>query len=134
MRITPPKSPHELRKFGLVMTVPLALIGGVLLWKGRMLAAWILLGLGLFFLLSGLLFPRLLGPIEKAWMWLAEIIGAVMTRVILTIVFYLVLTPIGLFMRLRGRDLLKMKLDPNADSYWEPVDPEGPATRPDKPY
>lgn len=117
-----------------MMTVPLALIGGVLLWRGRIPVGSVLVGLGAFFLLSGLLFPRVLGPVEKAWMRLAEVIGAVMTRVILTVVYIVVMTPTGLFMRLRRRDLLKMKFDPEADSYWIPTEPDGPASRPEKPY
>ena len=95
---------RELRKFGLVMAAPLTLIGGVLLWRGRT-TGMILLGLaGLFLLLAGVA-PRALAPVERYWMAFAEKLGAVMTRVILTLTFYLVITPIGLLLRLMGGTL-----------------------------
>ena len=130
---TTPKTRSELRKFGLVMTVPLALIAGYLWWAGS--SAWpYLAGAGAFFLLSGLLLPQILRPIEVAWMKLAEVLSAVMTRVILTLAYFLVMTPFGIVLRLMGKDLLKLKIEPERDSYWLPVEVDGPGTRPDKPY
>jgi len=57
-----------------------------------------------------------------------------MTRVILSLTFYLVLTPMGLIMKIFGRDPLNRRFDESAKSYWVPVDPDGPTSRPDKPY
>lgn len=128
-----PKSTKELRKFGLVMTVPFAIIGGLMMWRGKALAPYFL-ALGGFFLVSGLLIPTILRPIEKAWMKFAEVLSVIMTRVILTLTFFLVITPLGLLMRMMGKDLLKMKRDPQAASYWVPVASDGPCSRPDKPY
>ena len=127
------KSKKELRKFGFVMTIPLALIGGFLFWKEKATAPYLLV-LAAFFLISGLLFPSILRPIEKIWMKIAELISAVMTRVILALTFYLVITPMGLILRLIGKDLLEIKFDQKKDSYWVPVEEEGPCSRPDKPY
>ena len=124
---------RELRKFGLVMAAPLTLIGGVLLWRGRT-AGMILLGLaGLFLLLAGVA-PRALAPVERYWMAFAERLGAVMTRVILTLTFYLVITPIGLLLRVMGKDLLHLRDDRDRESFWEPAEPGGPAERPERPY
>jgi hypothetical protein len=65
----------------------------------------------------------------------AELIGAVMTRVILVVAYYLVITPIGLLLRLLGKDLLDIgTAGGDRDSYWRRVEEDGPATRPDKPY
>ncbi len=133
MKKEEPKSKKELRKFGLVMTIPLALIGGYLLWRGRALTLYLLI-LAAFFLISGLLFPSILRPVERIWMKIAEIISAVMTRVILTLTFYLVITPIGLILRFMGKDLLGKKSEPNRKSYWVPVEEDGPCNRPGKPY
>lgn len=130
---TKQKTTKELRKFGFVMAVPLALIGGYLWWKGRGAYPYVL-GVSGFFLLSGLLVPRLLGPIEWAWMKFAEVLGAVMTRVILTVAFFVVITPFGLLLRLLGKDLLGLRLDRGAPSYWVSVEADGPCSRPDKPY
>lgn len=127
------KSKKELRKFGFVMTVPLAIIGGFFFWKGKPAAPYFLI-LAAFFLISGLFFPSILKPIEKIWMKIAELISAVMTRVILFLTFYLVITPVGLILKLMGKDLLEIKFDPDKESYWVPVEKDGPCSRPEKPY
>ena len=127
------KTTKELRKFGLVMTVPLALIGGYLWWKDNQTFLYLFSAAG-FFLSTGLLVPQVLRPVEKAWMWFAEILGAIMTRVILTLAFLLVMLPMGLLLKLIGKDLLDLKMDPGRTSYWVPVEEDGPATRPGKPY
>ena len=127
------KSPRALRKFGLVMTVPLLILGALLWWKGKPAAPY-LLALAGFFLIIALVLPRILQPIEWVWMKLAHILSAIMTRVILTLTFYLVITPLGLAMRLLGKDLLHLKFEQNRQSYWVPVEPDGPQSRPDKPY
>lgn len=109
------------------------LIGTVLLLYDR--PAWpYILAVAAFFLGCGLLFPRLLIPVEWLWMKLAFILGYIMTRIILTVAFYLVITPIGLLRQLFGKDPLKLKLDKKVESYWTPVDPEGPVNRPEKMY
>ncbi len=115
------------------MVVPLAIIGGVLLWKGKFLAPYVLI-LSALFLIFGLFFPKLLAPVEKIWMKFAEILSVIMTRVILTLTFYLVITPLGLLVRLLGKDLLQKKFEQEVKTYWVPVDSNGPCSRPDKPY
>lgn len=88
----------------------------------------------LLFLLTALLLPMVLAPVEKVWMWFAGILGFIMTNVLLTLVFFLGVTPTGLLMRLSGRDPMHRKFDKNADSYWIDVSDHGPGARPDKPY
>ncbi len=111
-------SGRQLRKFALAMAVPLALIGGLLLWRQSSYYWCFFLASGLF-LCPGLLVPALLLPLHKAWMSLAIIMGFVMTRLILLILFFLVLTPIALLLRLLRKDLLDLKFDRNsARSYW----------------
>ncbi len=127
------KSNKELRKFALVMTIAFAIIGSIAFWQGRNGAPY-LLYISAFFLVSGGLFPRLLIPIEWAWMKLAHYMSIVMTFIILTLTFYLMIAPLGLMMRLFGKDLLSLKFEPNRKSYWIKVDPDGPASRYDKPY
>jgi len=127
------KNKKELRKFGIVMTIPLGIIGGILFWRGQSAANYFLI-IAALFLISGLLLPKTLSPIERIWMKIAEIISMVMTRVILILTFYLVITPVGLLLRLMGKDLLQMKFEPDRESYWENVEEGGPCSRPDKPY
>ena len=127
------KSDSELRRFSLIMALGFGVVGGLLIWRGRTAGPYLAALAGLF-LLSGLVWPRALAPIERTWMAFSRILSVIMTYVILTIMFFLVITPIGLLLRLAGKDLLEMRLDRKKDSYWVPVDPEGPCSRPDKPY
>jgi hypothetical protein len=124
---------RELRKFGITMACAFAIFGGLFLWRAKPVWPYLFVLAG-FFLICGLLLPRVLAPIEWAWMKFASFIGQIMTRVILSITFYLVVTPIGLMMKMFGKNSLNRKFDKTAKSYWVPVDPDGPTSRPDKPY
>ena len=107
----------ELRNFGIIVGIVLGLLGGVLSWRGRGYYFYFyILSIAFFFL--SFIPPFLLKPIHKIWMTLAVLLGWFMTRVILSILFYLVITPIGLLLRLFGKDVLDLKFDRNADSYW----------------
>ena len=131
--LPPPKPKPELRKFGFIMTVPLLLLAAWSWWKGG--AAWpYLVGAAGVLAVLALAAPVLLRWPERLWMGFAEVLGYVMTRVILTGAFFLAILPIGLVLRLTGKDLLALRLDPGRASYWEPVEEDGPATRPGKPY
>jgi len=133
VRTDRPKTDAELRKFGLVMAGPLALLAGVTWWREK--AAWpYLAGAALVFLLLGLVAPRSLRVVEKLWMKLAVVMGTVMTYVILILTFFLVFTPMGLVMRALGRRPLPLGFDRQATSYWEPIEAESPYHRAEKPY
>lgn len=133
MQKEPPKTKKELRKFGLIMAFPLFVITGILYWRQKPAMLYFLAVAG-FFLLSGLFLPKILAPIEKIWMRIAEFLSIIMTKVILTSTFYVVITPVALFLRLIGKDVLEKKFDSNQTSYWVPVEPDGPCSRPEKPY
>lgn len=109
----------SLRKFGLVMAVALAVLGFLVFFLGshpqRAFSLW---AVGAAFLIIGLVLPIALRSIHICWMALALSLGWVMSRLILAILFYLVITPIGLIMRLFGYDPLMRKFDPNAQTYW----------------
>jgi hypothetical protein len=111
----------RLRKFGLTMAAAFAVISLVIFLRGRH-SAMPLSAVSLFFLLIGLSFPDWLKYIYIAWMKLAFVLSWVNTRVLLTLVFYLIFSPSGLVMRLLGIDLLKRRLDRSCDSYWVPLE------------
>ncbi|MCF7809682.1 hypothetical protein K9N50_01700 [bacterium] len=127
------KTNKELRKFGLVMTVPLAIIGGLLFWREKPAAPYFI-GLATFFLITGLAVPIVLLPIEKAWMALAKVLSIVVTYFLLTVTFFVMITPMALLLKLIRKDLLSLKFTSNPGTYWVKVDPDGPASRIDKPY
>lgn len=122
----------ELRKFGLVMAGALAAFTVYGLLRGR---SWWLPtgGVSFSFAFLALTFPGLLAPVEWFWMKLAGVMGFVVTHVILTVFFVLVMTPAGLLMRLAGKDPLKVRCR-DKDTCWEETEKDGPCSRPDKPY
>lgn len=111
----------DLRKFGITVGIVLGLFGGLFFWRGREFYYYFFI-LSAAFLLLGLTFPILLKPIQKVWMSLAVILGWFMTRVILCILFYLVVTPLGLVSKLVGKRFLDLKFNKESDSYWIPKD------------
>ena len=112
-----PSAEKDLRSFGRVMGIAFGILSGVLFWRHR--PSWpVFAGLSAFFFAFGFLFPRALKPVQTAWMTLALLMGWVMTRVILAIVFYLVITPIGLVIRLSGKDFMNRSFPGNEGSYW----------------
>jgi hypothetical protein len=127
------RSDGDLRRFGLVMAGALGALGGLAAWRGKNAAVVLLAGAAVFAVLAVFL-PRLLGPAERAWMALARVLSAVMTHVILTIFYFLVITPFGIVMRIAGRDPLRLRPASARESYWEPAEASGPGSRPDKPY
>jgi len=111
-------SVRELRKFAFVMGIPLALIGGFLLWRQREYC-WYFFAASGAFIGAGLLVPAVLMPLHKVWMTFSIIMAWFMTRVILFVLFFLILTPTALLLRLLGKDLLNMKFDrDSSQSYW----------------
>ena len=128
-----PKTKTELRNFGFVMAAAFLIISSIAFWKDNPIGI-VFLSISVVFAITGLIYPSMLRPLEKAWMKLAYYLSIVMTTVILSLVYYLILTPIGLVMRMLGKDLLKKKLDRSQSSYWEPVHEDGPGSRPFKPF
>lgn len=127
------KSKPELRKFGLIMTGAFAALCVLLYFRNAILLPYAA-GLSGFFLLSALIHPKLLSPIEKFWMKLASIMSYIMTRVLLTLVYSLAVVPTGLIMRLLGKKPLQLDFMKEMKTYWVDVDPEGPCSRPEKQY
>ncbi len=70
-----------------------------------------------------LFFPSLYKKFYQAWNWFTRKIGQFNTYLILSLIFYLVFTPIALILRLLGKDLLDQKFDSRASSYWHPRPP-----------
>ena len=107
----------DLRKFGVTIGLFLVILAGILFWRGRESFEIFLIS-GLVLLVLGLTIPIVLKPIYWIWMVLAVILGWIMTRVILTLLFYMVLTPIGVFGRLSGSRFLDLNWDKSENTYW----------------
>lgn len=121
-------SPKKLREFGFVVGGVFAALGVFLWWRGKPVYPYLFFP-GVFLVLTGAFFPPALKPLQKGWMTLALLLGWVMTRVLMTLLFFLAITPIGILVRITGKDLLDTKLGPQKTSYWKirPQIPHVPA-------
>src|SRR5262249_25445489 len=86
---------------------------------------WMLV-LAALFLAAGLLRPAWLHPFNRLWMMLGLVLHKIVNPIVMGLLFYGTILPTGLVMRLRGRDLLRLKREEAADSYWI-ARPPGPA-------
>ena len=109
----------QLREFGWVVGGIFLLIAAVAWYFDR---SWfdIPMWIGAPLVVLGTILPLVLKPFYLLWMGFAVVMGFVMTRVILTIFFVLVISPVGFFFKIIGRDILNRKLDREAATYWIP--------------
>lgn len=106
------------RVFGLTMGAALVVINFLVYLFGGGLNFYLLL-VAAFFLLTAMLRPEALAPLYRIWMTLALILGYFTTRLVLVVLFYFVVTPIGLVTRITGKEFLELKTDKTRDSYWK---------------
>ncbi|MDA8017087.1 MAG: SxtJ family membrane protein [Thermoanaerobaculia bacterium] len=112
-----PSGLSEWRKFGLLVGAVFLAIGAFVWWRD--VSWWVVpVVLGAPLVLLGAVFPRSLRVAYLGWMFLAVVLGFFVTRIILTVFFFLVITPVALFFKLIGRDALHRKLDREAETYW----------------
>ena len=109
-------SREKCREFGYVVGGVLALIALLLWWKGK---NWVpLTVIALCLSIPALVAPQILKPIQKVWMGFAVIMGFMMARVILALLFYLVITPFHFFAKIAGKKLLDLDFKIPGDTYW----------------
>ena len=107
----------DIKSFGITIGIIFLVIGAFLFFKEKesyqifMYIAGAFIGLGL-------IIPIILKPIYIAWMFFSVMLGWVMTRVILSLLFYFIITPIGILSRIFGKDFLALNM-PDKDSYWD---------------
>jgi len=114
------------RQFGYLFAAVFTIIAFWPLWPLHAPNIWWLAG-AVAWVAVALICPRLLAPLYKGWMKFGHVLGWINARIILGIVFFLLVTPIGLVMRLFGKDLLRMRT-PKTSTYWiardKPIDPQ----------
>ncbi len=118
-----PMADSDVRKFGVTIGIVLLLLAGFLFWKEK-LSAMYFGGAGVLFAGVTWLLPGLMRPIYRGWMAFAVVMGFVMTRVILTALFFGMFTPIALVMKLLRKDPLHERFDKQADTYWLKREPK----------
>jgi hypothetical protein len=107
----------ELRQFGLLVGAVFTVIGlWPLIFRGEPLRLWAI-GIGGLLIAFGGILPSVLAPVHKGWMWVGHILGWINTRILLSIVFYVLLTPIGLVFRLMGKDKIRQAFSESSKTY-----------------
>jgi hypothetical protein len=114
------------RGFGVVFAVVFSVIGLWPLLAGAGVRVWSLI-ISAGFLAAAFAAPRLLAPLNRLWFRFGMLLGRIVSPVVMAIIFYVTVLPTGLVMRLLGKDLLRLRVDPEAESYWIHRDPPGPA-------
>jgi hypothetical protein len=104
------------KSFGIVFFIVLLLLALWPLTKGENINFWFLF-FSTIFLILGIMNSKLLTPLNKVWAKFGEILGKIVSPIILAVVFFGIVTPIGLLLRLFRKDVLNLKLN-NKSSYW----------------
>ena len=134
-----PPTKAALRKFGVSMAIGLSVASGLLWWRGATLAQGTVIwpwtaALAALVLLAALVSPHVLAPIEKVSAAIMNAFLTGVTYVVLVLTFFFVMTPMGLLVRILRKDLLGLKFEKEKQSYWVPVEQDGPASRPFRPF
>ena len=105
------------RSFGLLFFIVfLAFAFWLLIKKGEI--NLYLISISLIFLILGLLNSKILTPLNKSWIKFGELLGRIIAPIVMGIVYFIILTPISLLVRLFGKDLIGMKFNKNLKTYW----------------
>lgn len=113
------------RSFGIVFAVAFSVISLFPLLHEGPVRVWSFVVGGVFLLLA-LAVPDVLAPLARLWLKLGLLLGKIVSPIALGIVFYGVVTPIGLVMKMLGKDILKLRTDKQAATYWVEREPPGP--------
>jgi saxitoxin biosynthesis operon SxtJ-like protein len=113
------------RGFGFVFAGFFAILAAFSLWHGSTTWHWTL-PISAAFLAVALTFPRLLNPLNRLWLKFGLLLYKVMNPLVLGLLFFVTIMPIGLVMRAFGKDFLRLRLDRSAKSYWIDRTPPGP--------
>lgn len=112
-----PTTAKDLRSFGLLVGGIFCVIGlWPLVFRGEPMRLWGI-GIGGVLVLLGGILPRALAPVHKGWMWIGHILGWINTRILLGIVFYGLVTPIGLIFRMMGKDTMRQAFSESSSTY-----------------
>ena len=109
-------TPKEGRKFAFTVGIAFAVIGAISAWRGHRIPPMVLFGLGGTLFLAGLVVPGKLGGVNRVWMGLAHRISKITAPIVMGIIYYVVMTPTGVLMRLFGNNPLAPRR--RAGSFW----------------
>ena len=113
------------KSFGLVFSVVFALIGLWPLMTSQPIRLWAI-GISFILILVAFAMPKILKPLNRLWFLFGLLLHKIVSPVIMALIFYTTVTPIGLIMRVLGKCPIPLSFDPDASSYWIERDPPGP--------
>jgi hypothetical protein len=116
------------RSFGIVMTAAFAVMSLLNWWHDGNLWRWTG-GIALLFLAAALLYPSALKPFNRLWLKFGLLLHKVVNPIMMAFVFFGAVLPTGLIMRALGKDPLRLKRQPEVNSYWIERHPPGPAPK-----
>lgn len=122
--MSPTKSASS-RSFGLLLAIVFFGVAALKYWNGTAFYAWALTGV--LFLAVALIIPRQLRPLKRLWLAVGNVLGRILSPVALTLVYILSFVPVGLLLKIFGKDSLNLRHDPHSKSYWIRREPPGPA-------
>ena len=105
------------KSFGLVFFVIFIIIALWPLLNDGNIRIWSII-VSIIFLILGLLNSKILTPFNKLWMRLGALLGIIVSPIVMGVIYFGVITPIGLIMKIFGKDVLNLKLDKNKKTYW----------------
>tara|TARA_Y100001970_G_C14172569_1_gene824986 strand:+ start:508 stop:894 length:387 start_codon:yes stop_codon:yes gene_type:complete len=105
------------RNFGLVFFFVFLIISLWPLMYDGQIRSWSAI-VAIIFLILALINSKILAPLNRLWFKFGLLLGSIISPIVMGIVFFLVVTPIGFIMKITGKDLLKNKYDKNSKSYW----------------
>ncbi len=111
------KSQSSNKSFGLLFFVVFLIIGLWPLKNGESLNFYFIIA-SVVFLILGLLNSKLLSPLNKSWIKLGEILGIIIAPIVMALVYFVILTPISIIVRVFGKDLLGLKFLKEKETYW----------------
>ena len=111
------KSQSSNKSFGLLFFVVFLILGLWPLKNGESLNFYFIT-VSIVFLILGLLNSKFLSPLNKSWIKLGEILGIIIAPIVMALVFFVILTPVSIFVRLFGKDLLRLKFLKEKETYW----------------
>ncbi len=110
------KKKENNRSFGILFFLVFLLISVWPTLSGNSIKVWALV-ISLVFLSLGILNSSILNPLKSGWIKLGEVLGKIVSPLVMGLIYFIIITPIGIFMRLIGKDLLNLKLN-NDKTYW----------------
>ena len=108
---------HDLKMFAIIWSAIFGVIALSPLLKGAEIKTWAIV-IALIFNIIAFTKPQILTQFYKIWMKFGEFIGGIMSKIMMTILYFGIFTPVSLFLKLIGKDLLNKKVDKSQESYW----------------